>query len=183
MTTELLTQTEAFLNGKMSITPETVPLLQELIREHNRRYYVESAPLIDDGEYDRLFKLLVDAEERFGIYDPNSPTKRIDVLVSRQFEKGRHKYPMISLDNTYDTDDILEFAKRARNVLKKNVTLESCLELKFDGLGISLLYRDGVLVRALTRGNGIEGEDVTINALEIASIPRKIDFMDEVEIR
>lgn len=90
---------------------------------------------------------------------------------------------MISLDNTYDIADILEFAKRARNILKHSEPLASVLELKFDGLGISVLYRDGAFVRALTRGNGIEGEDISVNALEIENIPKTIPFSGEVEIR
>ena len=91
---------------------------------------------------------------------------------------------MISLDNTYDENDILDFEGRIRNILKSDETLEYAMEVKFDGLGLSLTYRDGELVRALTRGNGIEGEDVTINALQVRSIPRTISFTEkEVEIR
>lgn len=106
----------------------------------------------------------------------NSPTKRIDVLVSSQFSKGLHTSPMISLDNTYDAADLADFEKRIRNILKSDQTLAYFMELKFDGLGLSITYRDGRLVRALTRGNGIEGEDVTVNTLQIANIPKTIPF-------
>lgn len=91
---------------------------------------------------------------------------------------------MISLDNTYDENDIAEFEGRIRNILKSDEILAYAMELKFDGLGLSLTYRDGELIRALTRGNGTEGEDVTINALQIKSIPKTIPFKSrEVEIR
>ncbi|OIO75966.1 DNA ligase (NAD(+)) LigA [Candidatus Gracilibacteria bacterium CG1_02_38_174] len=170
--------------------------LQEILREHNRLYYTEQSPIISDSEYDRLFQTLKNLEEQYGIWDIKSPTKRIDVLVSSQFQKGLHTWPMISLDNTYDENDIADFEGRIRNILRqKNLEignndgipyfpLSYAMELKFDGLGLSLTYRDGELVRALTRGNGVEGEDVTINALQIKSIPRSIPFTSrEVEIR
>lgn len=104
-------------------------------------------------------------------------------MLSQQFQKGLHLKPMISLDNTYDVADILEFGKRARNYLGRTDPLASILELKFDGLGMSILYRNGVFVRALTRGNGVEGEDISINALQVGGVPRMIPFDGEIEIR
>jgi DNA ligase (NAD+) len=158
--------------------------LQEIIRDHNELYYVESDPIIDDGQYDILFRLLRELEEQYGVFDPTSPTRRIDVLVSRQFQKGTHLVPMISLDNTYNAEEVRDFGTRARNYLDSDSEpLASVLELKFDGLGMSVLYRDGAFVRALTRGNWLEWEDVSINALEIAGVPKILPFRGEIEIR
>ncbi len=165
------------------MTPDEVASLQNLIRNHNERYYLKSDPIVDDAQYDRLFRLLRDAETRLGILDPTSPTQRVEVLLSQQFQKGLHLNPMISLDNTYDIAEILEFAQRARNHLGRPDPLACILELKFDGLGMSLLYRDGQFVRALTRGNGIEGENISVNALQVGGVPRMIDYRGEIEIR
>ena len=183
MSKSLTGQTEQYLQNLNILTDSDVIGLQEVLREHNHLYYTEQSPIISDREYDRLFQALKTLEERYGIYDPQSPTKRIDVLVSSQFQKGLHTSPMISLDNTYDAADLTDFEKRIRNILKSEQPLRYFIELKFDGLGLSLTYREGKLVRALTRGNGIEGEDVTINALQIANIPKVIPFLEEVEIR
>lgn len=181
---ELLARTTALLSKTSSLTESHISELQEVLREHNRLYYAEQSPIISDQEYDRLFQALKTLEEKYGIWDANSPTKRIDVLVSSQFRKARHASQMISLDNTYDENDIANFEGRIRNILKSDEILAYLMELKFDGLGLSLTYRDGELVRALTRGNGVEGEDVTINALQIKSIPRSIPFAArEIEIR
>ena len=91
----------------------------EILREHNRLYYTEQSPIISDREYDMLFRTLKNLEERYGISDVDSPTNRIDVLVSNQFQKGLHTWPMISLDNTYDENDIALFEGRIRNILRQ----------------------------------------------------------------
>jgi len=135
-TEELLTRIDRL--GESDIVP-----LQEVLREHNHLYYAEQSPVISDREYDRLFQALKNLEEQHGVFDPSSPTKRIDVLVSSQFEKGFHTSPMISLDNTYDEADLLDFENRIRNILKSDQPLSYDMELKFDGLGLSLTYRDG----------------------------------------
>lgn len=152
----LLKQTEDLLARIDRLGESDISGLQVVLREHNRLYYTEQSPIISDREYDRLFSALKNLEEQYGVFDPTSPTKRIDVLVSSQFQKGFHASPMISLDNTYDEDDLLDFESRIRNILKSDRPLSYDMELKFDGLGLSLTYRDGRLVRALTRGNGIE---------------------------
>jgi len=181
---QLVSLSESFLRREApSVTESDIQVLQSLLRAHNERYYLHSDPVIDDGQYDRLFQLLKDAEARLGIVDPNSPTQRIEVLLSQQFQKGFHLKPMISLDNTYDVEDILEFGKRACNYLGRQDPLACLLELKFDGLGMSLLYRNGSFVRALTRGNGVEGEDISVNALQVGGVPRMIPFDGEIEIR
>ena len=181
---ELLSRSEFFLETPEStLAAEQIPELQEIIRAHNELYYLKSEPIIDDIGYDKLFRKLSNAEARLGIFDANSPTKRIDVLLSHQFEKGKHLSPMISLDNTYNLAELSEFGKRARNVLDRNDPLAAIIELKFDGLGMSILYRNGTFVRALTRGNGVEGEDISVNALEVSGVPRTIPFTGEIEIR
>ncbi|EKD29253.1 MAG: hypothetical protein ACD_78C00464G0010, partial [uncultured bacterium (gcode 4)] len=180
---ELLVQTTHLLSNISSLKESDIPALVEILREHNRLYYSEQSPIISDREYDALFQALKNLEEQYSTVDMLSPTKRIDVLVSSQFQKWLHAWPMISLDNTYDEKDLLDFEKRIRNVLKSDKILWYFMELKFDGLGLSLTYRNGELVRALTRGNGVEGEDVTINALQIENIPKTIPFQEEVEIR
>ncbi|MDD2515983.1 MAG: NAD-dependent DNA ligase LigA [Candidatus Gracilibacteria bacterium] len=181
---EQLAKTQYFLNGK-NIKKEDVNDLQEIIRFHNSLYYNEQSPVISDFEYDSLFKLLKDLEEKYNIFDENSPTKKIDVLVGRQFSKALHKTPMISLDNTYNEEDLRYFETRIKNVLKDSSIgeIEYIIDLKLDGLGVSLTYEKGKLVKALTRGNGVEGEDVTINIMQISSIPQEIPIQENVEIR
>ncbi len=130
----VLSRTLEILADSEGLTDSDIPEIRELLREHNRLYYVESAPVVSDAEYDRLFKLLISLEKKFGDFDVSSPTNRIDVLLSRQFEKGEHRHPMISLDNTYDETDLVDFEKRIRNILKTEDSLEYDVELKFDGL-------------------------------------------------
>lgn len=172
----LLSRTLEILKNRASLKSSDIAEVRDLLREHNRRYYVESDPVVSDAEYDTLFKLLQSLEEEFSDFDPSSPTNRIDVLLSRQFEKGEHRYPMISLDNTYDAGDLTDFEKRIRNILKTEEPLAYDIELKFDGLGASLTYEGGKLVRALTRGNGREGEDVTVNVMTVKNVPKTIAY-------
>ncbi|MDD2487757.1 MAG: NAD-dependent DNA ligase LigA [Candidatus Gracilibacteria bacterium] len=183
MMQDLIQKSNHYLKNIENLSKDDIIGLQEIIKEHNKLYYNEESPVITDKEYDDLFKTLKELEERYNVFDPESPTKRIDVLASQQFSKGLHKSPMISLDNTYDESDLRDFEKRIFNILKNDSDLEYLIELKFDGLGISITYKDGKLVKVLTRGNGIEGEDVTVNALQIGNIPKEIDMKEEVEIR
>jgi DNA ligase (NAD+) len=183
MPKSLLENSHYFLQNIQTLTQDDIVSLQECIREHNVLYYNSESPVISDEEYDRLFHVLKELETKFGIVDATSPTQSIAVLVGNQFQKGTHKYRMLSLDNTYDEADILDFDKRIKNILKNDSDIEYCIEVKFDGLGIALTYENGKLVRALTRGNGIEGEDVTINAMQIVSIPKHITLKENIEIR
>lgn len=123
-----------FLANAHALAKESIPEIRDILREHNRLYYTESAPVITDKEYDSLFALLGELETRFSDFDPHSPTARIDVMLSRQFQKARHLSPMISLDNTYDEADIADFEKRIRNILKTEADLAYMIDLKFDGL-------------------------------------------------
>lgn len=181
----LIEKTNFYLSNLANLWETDIVWLQEVIRFHNELYYKNEAPIISDKEYDDLFKLLKNLEEKYNVFDSNSPTKRIDVLISNQFNKWVHKSPMISLDNTYDTEDILDFEKRILNILKKEIVIPYIIELKFDWLWVSLTYKSWKLIKALTRGNWIEWEDITINALQITSIPKEIplELDEEVEIR
>ncbi len=179
----LIEQSNYFLQNLSILGLADIASLQECVREHNALYYNSEAPIISDREYDILFAKLKELEEKYDVVDINSPTQSIAVLVGNQFQKGIHKHRMLSLDNTYDEADILDFDKRIKNILKTDTDIEYCIEVKFDGLGIALTYENGKLVRALTRGNGIEWEDVTINAMQIANIPKNISPKDNIEIR
>ncbi|EKE30243.1 MAG: NAD-dependent DNA ligase [uncultured bacterium (gcode 4)] len=184
MTKDLLEKSNYFLNWD-TFTKDEVNELQEILREHNKLYYNDESPILTDKEYDDLFRLLKMLEEKYNIFDLNSPTKRIDVLVGNQFNKWTHIAPMISLDNTYDSKDILDFEKRICNILKTDIELPYIIELKFDWLWVSLTYKNWKLLKALTRWNWIEWEDITVNALQINSIPKEIpfDFPEPIEVR
>lgn len=157
----------------------------ELI-EHDRHYYDESAPLISDFEYDQKMKALIDYEKKHpSQIDPNSPTNRISEAPTEGFIQKNHMTPMMSLANTYSEEEVADFIARVHKLLKKEST-EFCCELKMDGTAISLLYEKGVLIQALTRGNGKMGDDVTANVKTIFSVPLKLSgphIPDVMEVR
>ena len=163
--------------------------LKAILWENSRKYYVQNAPTMSDYQYDQLMHELEDLENRYPQYaTPDSPTRRVgsDLEDSSEgaFAKYPHKYPMLSLANTYSIQEVEEFAERAAKGLDKPFTY--CCELKFDGTAICLTYKNGKLFRALTRGDGVQGDDVTRNALKIASIPRQLKgsgWPEEFEIR
>ncbi|MBO4624789.1 MAG: NAD-dependent DNA ligase LigA [Bacteroidales bacterium] len=164
--------------------------LRAILWENSRKYYVENAPTMSDYEYDQLMHELEDWERRYPQYDsPDSPTHRVGSDLEEKAESGGfakypHKYPMLSLSNTYSIQEVEEFAERAAKSLDKPFTY--CCELKFDGTAICLTYKNGRLFRALTRGDGVQGDDVTRNALQIASIPEALKgsgWPEEFEIR
>lgn len=159
--------------------------LKALLWENSRRYYVDNAPTISDFEFDQLMKELEGLEAEFPeLRTPDSPTQKVGSDLARGFVQRPHRYPMLSLGNTYSIAEIEEFAARADRMLGGTEFTYSC-ELKFDGTAICLTYRDGKLVRALTRGDGIQGDDVTENARFISNIPLKLhgDYPAEFEIR
>lgn len=159
--------------------------LKSLLWENSRRYYVDNAPTISDFEFDRLMRELEDLEKEFpDLRTPDSPTQKVGSDLSRGFEQKAHRYPMLSLGNTYSIAEIEEFADRADRMLGGTEFTYSC-ELKFDGAAICLTYRNGQLVQALTRGDGIHGDDITDNARCISNIPLRLhgDFPAEFEIR
>jgi len=156
----------------MTIDPR--PRMKDLaaqVLEHRRRYFVLNQPILSDTEYDALEKELRDLEAAYPQYaDPGSPTQRVGAAPLDQFRKARHLTPMLSLDNTYSEDDLRDWEARVRKGLG-GLDPRYSAELKVDGLSLSLLYEGRALVRAVTRGNGEEGEDVTENAKTIADIP------------
>ncbi len=171
-----------------NIRHEITRLVKEL-NEHSYRYYVLDSPVISDAEYDRQYRRLRDLEERYGCVLPDSPTQRVGAPPSERFDKVRHTEPMLSLDNAFAHDEVLEFDKKLRKLLRSDEQIEYTVEPKYDGIAMELTYRDGLLVRASTRGDGYEGEDVTQNIrtirevplrIEGALIPREIDIRGEV---
>ncbi|NDW09210.1 NAD-dependent DNA ligase LigA [Dysgonomonas sp. 520] len=159
--------------------------LRNLLHQHNYSYYVLSSPTITDFEFDKLLKELEALEKEYPEYaDPNSPTQRVGSDINKQFVQVAHKYPMLSLSNTYSLEEVEEFYNRVKKDL--NDDFEIVCELKFDGTSISLTYKDGKLQQAVTRGDGVVGDDVTANVRTIGSIPLTLqghDYMDEFEIR
>lgn len=161
--------------------------LRSLLDESNRRYYVDNAPVMSDFEFDQLMHELENLEKANPEFaSPDSPTSRVgsDISTRSGFIQRPHRYPMLSLSNTYSIEEIEEFAARAEKALNGAGFSYSC-ELKFDGTAISLSYEKGKLVRALTRGDGIKGDDITENARRISNIPQQLkgDFPEEFEIR
>lgn len=159
--------------------------LRKLLDEHNYRYYVLSQPVISDFEYDQYMKELTDLENEHPEYfDANSPTQRVGDDRNAEFIQVEHRYPMMSLSNTYSREEIKEFENRIRKVISEPV--EYICELKYDGTSISLTYESGKLVRAVTRGDGEKGDDVTSNVRTIRSIPlvlNKNGYPDNFEMR
>lgn len=149
---------------------ERIYQLREELHRHNYHYYVLNAPEIDDRAFDFLMRELQDLETKHPeCYDENSPTMRVGSDLNKNFVQVVHKYPMLSLANTYSEAEVAEFYERVKKSL--NEDFEICCEMKFDGTSISLTYEDGKLVRAVTRGDGTQGDDVTDNVKTIRSIP------------
>lgn len=161
--------------------------LREELHRHNHNYYVLNAPVISDQEFDMKMHRLQDLESRFpDMDDPNSPTRRVGSDLSNEFRTVPHKRPMLSLANTYNRQEVADFYRRVADGLHGE-PFEICCELKFDGLSISLHYEDGRLVRAVTRGDGVQGDDVTPNVRTIHTVPLALpageDYPAEFEIR
>ncbi len=143
------------------------------IEKHNYNYYTLSNPSISDLEFDQLLIRLIDLEKQFPhLQNPNSPTLKVGGSITKDFETVKHKYPMLSLGNTYNEDDLRDFDDRIKKAIGNG--FEYVCELKFDGLAISLSYENGKLVRAVTRGDGTQGDDVTNNVKTIKSIPHQL---------
>jgi DNA ligase (NAD+) len=167
--------------------------LREELNRHNYNYYVLDHPIISDYEFDKLLEELIRLEkEHPEFYDPNSPSQRVGGEITKTFKTVKHKYPMLSLSNSYNREDMEDFDRRAReglgiqsNDLFGSADLEYVCELKYDGLSIGLTYINGQLARAVTRGDGVQGDDVTANAKTIGSIPLQLkgNYPQEFEIR
>ncbi|MGN0048318.1 MAG: NAD-dependent DNA ligase LigA [Bacteroides sp.] len=163
---------------------EKIDLLRSELHRHNHNYYVLNAPEITDKEFDDLMRELQELENEHPEYaDPNSPTMRVGSDLNKNFTQVAHKYPMLSLGNTYSESEVTDFFERVRKGL--NEDFEICCELKYDGTSISLTYEEGKLVRAVTRGDGEKGDDVTDNVKTIRSIPLVLhgDYPPSFEIR
>lgn len=164
---------------------ERINQLREELHAHNYNYYVLNSPEISDREFDQLMRELQDLEAKHPeCYDENSPTMRVGSDINKNFTQIEHKYPMLSLGNTYSEGEVTEFYERVRKAL--NEEFEICCEMKFDGTSISLTYEHGKLVRAVTRGDGVKGDDVTENVKTIRTIPLILHgdrYPDVFEIR
>lgn len=160
--------------------------LRKELHEHNYKYYVLNQPEISDQEFDFMMKELQELEVRHeDMFDPNSPTQRVGSDINQEFTQVTHKYPMLSLANTYSQEEVADFYNSVKKGLNDE-DFEICCELKYDGLSISLTYEDGKLVRGVTRGDGVHGDDVTANVKTIRSIPLVLkdgDWSKEFEIR
>ncbi len=160
--------------------------LRQELHDHNHRYYVLNQPTIDDQEFDRLMRELQDLEAKHPeLYDPNSPTQRVGSDLNQEFRQVAHKYPMLSLANTYSEQEVAEWYESVRKGLGGD-DFDVCCEMKYDGLSISLTYENGRLIRAVTRGDGVQGDDVTENVKTIRSIPLVLTgnaYPQEFEIR
>lgn len=159
--------------------------LRKEIDEHNHRYYVQAKPTISDYDFDMLLEELIKLEKEHPEFaSDDSPTQRVGGAITKEFKSVKHKYPMLSLSNTYSETELRDFDERVRKGLDHD--FEYVCELKFDGVAIGLTYKDGKLVQAVTRGDGVQGDDVTPNVKTIRSIPLSLhgkNYPDEFEIR
>ncbi|MFH1067571.1 MAG: hypothetical protein V1746_06685 [bacterium] len=171
---------------KSSLRQRHAELCREIER-HNKAYYVEAAPLISDYEYDQLYKELVELEAAHPeLVTPDSPTQRVGASALSEFKPYRHQPPMQSLDNVYSVAELGEFFRRVEKLLPHE-KVEYVVEPKIDGVAVSLRYEDGLLAAGGTRGDGVEGDDVTLNlrtlkplSLQLREAPKKLEIRGEV---
>jgi len=157
--------------------------IEKLVKDinyHNYRYYVLDSPVISDEEYDRLLRRLKELEEEWGYILPDSPTQRVGAGPSEKFEKVEHREPMLSLDNAFSIEELEDFNARVKRLLGSNEDIEYTVEPKYDGLAVELSYREGLLYKASTRGDGYVGEDITQNIRTIKAIPLRIEGVETV---
>ncbi len=166
---------------------EQISQLRAQLEEHNHNYYVLDAPSIPDAEYDRLMRELSTLEQANPEFQsPDSPTQKVGGAALDKFEQVTHQVPMLSLDNAFSEEEFAAFNRRIKERLMDNKELTFCCEPKLDGLAVSIIYRDGVLVQAATRGDGMVGENITQNVKTIRNVPLKLrgdDFPAELEVR
>ena len=185
-TKKLQAETTALLKKK-EIAAKDIESVRDALRFHEHRYYILNDPLISDFEYDQLYKALEKIEsENPKLISADSPTQRVAKGLTKDFPTVPHLVPMLSLSNSYNTDDLIDFDRKARELTGEN-KIEYCVEPKFDGASISLIYENDLLVRGATRGDGVEGDDITTNIKQIKSIPLSAKFskygLEVVEIR
>jgi DNA ligase (NAD+) len=159
--------------------------LSSELKQHNYNYYVLAMPSVSDFDFDKKLEELISLEKQFPEFiEPDSPAQKVGGFITKEFQTVRHKWPMLSLGNTYNEQELLDFDQRVRKAIGDN--FEYVCELKFDGLSMSLTYENGELIRAVTRGDGVQGDDVTTNVRTIHSIPKQLkkgDYPDHFEIR
>ncbi|MFN4226814.1 MAG: NAD-dependent DNA ligase LigA [Candidatus Ratteibacteria bacterium] len=162
---------------------ERIEELVKLIEYYNYMYYVENNPVISDYEYDQLYKELVELEEKYPEYKlPNSPTQRVGGQVLEEFKTVEHKIPMLSMDNTYSPEELIEFDERVKRMADvKNV--DYVVELKFDGVAVSLYYENAQFILGVTRGDGFRGDDITENLKTVKTLPLTIKYNEPIEVR
>ena len=170
-----------------SLDNNKIEVLKNVLRFHEYRYYILNDPLISDFEYDQLYKALQKMEEQNpSLITPDSPTQRVAKGLTKDFPTVQHLVPMLSLDNSYNGEDLIDFDRKARELTGLN-DIEYCVEPKFDGGSISLIYEDDFLIRGATRGDGVEGDNITTNVKQIRSIPLSAKFssygIQQIEIR
>ena len=174
-------------SGDQDFLKENIALLRDVIRFHENRYYVMNDPLIADVEFDLLYASLKKVEDSNPtLITPDSPTQRVGPGITKQFKTVQHLVPMLSLENSYNAEDLLEWDRKARELSGLD-SLSYCVEPKFDGASISIMYENDLFMRGATRGDGIAGEDITLNLKQIKSIPLSAAFstygIEQVEIR
>ena len=180
-------QTQYLLAHTNSLRIEDIQSLREILRFHEHRYYLLNDPLISDYEYDQLYKALerIEIEHPEWIV-PDSPTQRVAKGLGNDFQKVQHLVPMLSLENSYNEEDLRDWDRKAKEAAGLN-EVTYCIEPKFDGASISLIYENDLLIRAATRGDGVEGEDITTNIRQIHSIPLSASFsrygIRQIEVR
>ena len=159
--------------------------LRQKLNDHNHRYYHLNQPIISDFDFDQMLNKLISLENQFPQFmDPNSPSQRVGSDINKEFQQVTHRYPMLSLGNTYSEQEIRDFETRITKLVEEPI--QYVCELKYDGTSVGLTYKNGELVQAVTRGDGVQGDDVTANARTIQSIPLHLqgeDYPDEFEIR
>jgi DNA ligase (NAD+) len=155
------------------------------LKQHNYNYYVLAMPTVSDYDFDKKLEELISLEKQFPEFaEPDSPSQKVGGFITKEFKTVKHKWPMLSLGNTYNEQELLDFDQRIRKAIGDN--FEYVCELKFDGLSMSVTYEDGKLIRAVTRGDGVQGDEVTTNVRTIHSIPKHLtagDYPDHFEIR
>ncbi|MBA4166399.1 MAG: NAD-dependent DNA ligase LigA [Chitinophagaceae bacterium] len=179
--------TRHLLNDVANIKPPQAENLRNVLRFHEYRYYIENDPLLADAEYDKLYKALEKMEaEQPSLISPDSPTQRVATALTKEFFTVPHLVPMLSLENSYNEDDLRDWDRKARERAGLD-PIEYCVEPKFDGASISLVYENDHLLRAITRGNGVEGDDITTNIRQVRSVPLSAGFsafgIQQIEIR
>ncbi|MEJ7766253.1 MAG: NAD-dependent DNA ligase LigA [Chitinophagaceae bacterium] len=179
--------TQSLLKNTGHLQAGDLNALQVVLRFHDYRYYILNEPLVADSEYDQLFKLLEALEtEHPELITSSSPTQRVAKGLTKDFPTVAHLVPMLSLQNSYNKEDLLDWDRKCRE-LTASTEMEYCAEPKFDGASLSVIYENDLLVRAATRGNGVEGDEVTVNIRQIRSVPLLAKFSDygiqHIEIR